>query len=86
MSTIKITPLKEQDIQGGITTIQEAFANDPYNLWVYDDRSKVKIPSRIIYFTLSYPLGTANPWTEQLSWMLQLCQSCNHGLHSFNNC
>lgn len=36
-----ISPMREEDIDGGITTIQEAFANDPYNLWVFNDRSKV---------------------------------------------
>lgn len=38
---IVVTPLSETDIQGAITTIQLAFVEDPYNLWVYDDRSKV---------------------------------------------
>ena len=38
---IEVTRLTEADIQGAITTIQLAFADDPYNLWVYDDRSKV---------------------------------------------
>ena len=31
----------EADIDGAIDTIQQAFANDPYNNWVYPDRSKV---------------------------------------------
>jgi hypothetical protein len=38
---IQVTPLTEPDIQGAITTIQLAFADDPYNRWIYDDRSKV---------------------------------------------
>lgn len=38
---IEVGRLTEADIQGAITTIQLAFAEDPYNLWVYDDRSKV---------------------------------------------
>jgi hypothetical protein len=38
---IQVTRLTEPDVQGAITTIQLAFADDPYNLWVYDDRSKV---------------------------------------------
>lgn len=36
-----VSPMREEDIDGGIRTIQEAFANDPYNLWIYNDRSKV---------------------------------------------
>lgn len=42
---IVVSPMKEEDIDGAITTIQEAFATDPYNLWVYNDRSKVGSPS-----------------------------------------
>lgn len=53
MADIKISPLKEEDIQGAITTIQEAFANDPYNLWVYNDRSKVKY-SLFFHFPFYY--------------------------------
>ncbi|KAI9744783.1 MAG: hypothetical protein M1818_001708 [Claussenomyces sp. TS43310] len=40
---IQVTPLTEADIPGAITTIQEAFASDPYNLWVYNDRSKIDL-------------------------------------------
>jgi hypothetical protein len=38
---IKISPLTETDIPGAINVIQEAFQEDPYNLWVFNDRSKV---------------------------------------------
>ncbi|KAH8801647.1 acyl-CoA N-acyltransferase [Xylogone sp. PMI_703] len=40
---ITVTKLTEADIPGAITAIQEAFANDPYNLWVYNDRSKLNL-------------------------------------------
>lgn len=33
--------MTEADIDGAIDTIQQAFADDPYNNWVYPDRSKV---------------------------------------------
>ena len=39
--TIKVTRMTEADIDGAIDTIQQAFADDPYNNWVYPDRSKV---------------------------------------------
>lgn len=39
--TIKITPLAEADIQSSITAIQDAFAEDPYNLWIFNDRKNV---------------------------------------------
>jgi len=48
MSKILVTPLTAKDIDGAIDTIQLAFAEDPYNLWVYDDRSKVSNPSSMI--------------------------------------
>lgn len=38
---IEVTRMTEADIDGAIDTIQQAFADDPYNLWVYPDRSKV---------------------------------------------
>ena len=38
---ITVTALKEEDIPGAITAIQVAFADDPYNLWVYSDRENV---------------------------------------------
>jgi hypothetical protein len=33
--------MTEADIDGAIDTIQQAFAEDPYNRWIYPDRSKV---------------------------------------------
>ena len=38
---IQVTRMKEADIDGAIDTIQQAFANDPYNNWVFPDREKV---------------------------------------------
>jgi hypothetical protein len=38
---IQVTRMTEADIDGAIDTIQQAFAEDPYNLWIYPDRSKV---------------------------------------------
>ena len=46
---IQVTPLTEPDIQGAITTIQLAFADDPYNRWVYNDRSKVNLSVYIVF-------------------------------------
>ncbi|KAI9876726.1 MAG: hypothetical protein M1830_005862 [Pleopsidium flavum] len=40
---IEVTPLTEQDIPGAIDTIQQAFADDPYNRWIYDDRPKLDL-------------------------------------------
>ena len=33
--------MTEADIDGAIDTIQQAFAKDPYNNWVFPDRKKV---------------------------------------------
>jgi hypothetical protein len=51
---IVVTPMTEADIDGAITSIQRAFAEDPYNLWVYNDRSKVRarLPTNVVGFTL----------------------------------
>lgn len=38
---IQVTRMTEGDIEGAIDTIQQAFAEDPYNEWIYPDRSKV---------------------------------------------
>lgn len=40
---VEITALTEADIPGAIDTIQQAFADDPYNRWVFNDRSKVRL-------------------------------------------
>ncbi|KAL0941288.1 uncharacterized protein CTRU02_204051 [Colletotrichum truncatum] len=33
---IKVTTLTEADIPGAVKAVQQAFAGDPYNVWVYD--------------------------------------------------
>jgi len=40
---VKITPLTEADIPGAITAIQVAFAEDPYSLWIFNDRENVSV-------------------------------------------
>lgn len=39
---IEVTRMAEADIDGAIDTIQQAFADDPYNNWIYPDNSKVR--------------------------------------------
>jgi hypothetical protein len=51
---IQVTRMTEADIDGAIDTIQQAFADDPYNKWIYPDRSKVRCnvyPHSTTYFT-----------------------------------
>ncbi|KAM0235085.1 hypothetical protein ACHAPO_005879 [Fusarium lateritium] len=38
--TIYVTDLKEKDIPGAVKAVQEAFAGDPYNEWVYDHKKR----------------------------------------------
>jgi hypothetical protein len=38
---IEVSRMTEADIDGAIDTIQQAFAEDPYNNWVFPDREKV---------------------------------------------
>ncbi|TVY78213.1 hypothetical protein LSUE1_G004673 [Lachnellula suecica] len=40
---ISITRLAEAHIPSAVTAIQEAFKDDPYNLWVYNDRAKLDL-------------------------------------------
>lgn len=54
---IEVSRMTEADIDGAIDTIQQAFADDPYNNWVYPDRSKVNLAAtparaRFMRFTL----------------------------------
>lgn len=37
--------MTEDDIPGAIEVIQKAFDNDPYNRWIYDNRTKVRMAS-----------------------------------------
>ncbi len=53
---ITISPLTESDIDGAITAIQQAFADDPYNIWVYNDRNKVR------HMLRHYPSLTRLSW------------------------
>jgi hypothetical protein len=45
---IEVSRMTEADIDGAIDTIQQAFAEDPYNNWVFPDREKVGT-SAILY-------------------------------------
>ncbi|ORY17133.1 acetyltransferas-like protein [Clohesyomyces aquaticus] len=49
---IQVTRMKEADIDGAIDTIQQAFAEDPYNRWVYPDRIKVSLVRNRVSLTL----------------------------------
>lgn len=39
--SIEITPLAQADIPGAVECVQQAFADDPYFRWAFDDPSKV---------------------------------------------
>lgn len=49
---IQVTRMTEADIDGAIDTIQQAFADDPYNNWIYPDRSKVSLTRNRVSLTL----------------------------------
>ena len=42
LTELEVSRMTAGDIDGAIETIQKAFAEDPYNNWIYDDRSKVR--------------------------------------------
>ncbi|KAF2276310.1 acetyltransferas-like protein [Westerdykella ornata] len=49
---IEVSRMTEADIDGAIDTIQQAFADDPYNNWVFPDRSKVSLTRNRVSLTL----------------------------------
>ncbi|KAF2705976.1 acetyltransferas-like protein [Pleomassaria siparia CBS 279.74] len=50
--SIQVSLMKEEDIDGAIDTIQQAFAEDPYNQWVFPDRKKVSLVRNRVSLTL----------------------------------
>lgn len=57
---IEVTRMTEADIDGAIDTIQQAFADDPYNNWVYPDRSKVDLTRNRVSLTLRCRWGISH--------------------------
>ncbi|KAH8725934.1 acyl-CoA N-acyltransferase [Phaeosphaeriaceae sp. PMI808] len=49
---IQVNRMTEADIDGAIDTIQQAFAEDPYNQWIYPDRSKIDLQRNRVSLTL----------------------------------
>lgn len=43
MSSVQVCRMTEGDIDGTIDCIQKAFAEDPYNKWVFNDRKNVSL-------------------------------------------
>jgi hypothetical protein len=78
---IQVTALTEPDIQGAITTIQLAFANDPYNRWVYDDRSKVN-PLTLYNSLIDSFLSTTHAFPEAFFENLTYHRSTSHVIAS----
>lgn len=56
MSDVEVSLMKEEDIDGAIATVQQAFAEDPYNKWIYNVRENVRLLS---IFTAAYSSPTA---------------------------
>lgn len=46
MSNLDVSLMKEKDIDGAVATVQQAFAEDPYNKWIYNVREKVCLIQR----------------------------------------
>ncbi|KAG4432665.1 hypothetical protein IFR05_011843 [Cadophora sp. M221] len=58
--TIQISRLTEADIPGAVTAIQQAFADDPYNLWVYNDRTKLNLNRNRVSLGIRCRWGISN--------------------------
>jgi hypothetical protein len=83
---ISISPLSLEDIAGAVDAIQKAFSEDPYNLWVYNDRSKVSdrlmvrlLALRIVLCTQNIPL-TAVETMLSMPWIRQTEAEAVHSL------
>lgn len=50
--SLEVSLMKEEDIDGAIATIQQAFAEDPYNKWIYNDRSNFSPTRNHVSLTL----------------------------------
>ncbi|XP_014555925.1 hypothetical protein COCVIDRAFT_38332 [Bipolaris victoriae FI3] len=57
---IQVSRMTKSDINGAIDTIQQAFANDPYNLWIYPDRSKISLERNRVSLTLRCKWGISH--------------------------
>jgi len=69
--------MSEADIDGAIDTIQQAFAEDPYNKWIYPDRSKVPRPRS----NPTYPTVLANiPQISLVRNRVSLTLRCHWGI------
>jgi hypothetical protein len=68
---IEISPLSTADIPGAITSIQEAFKDDPYNLWVYNDRAKVSVFYDIATSSEQSCLISKSKLASDISWVVE---------------
>ncbi|KAI9788655.1 MAG: hypothetical protein M1835_002160 [Candelina submexicana] len=57
---IEVTPLTEADIPGAIDTIQQAFADDPYNRWIFNDRTKFSLARNRVSLSIRCRWGIRN--------------------------
>ncbi|KAL3422878.1 GNAT family acetyltransferase [Phlyctema vagabunda] len=57
---ISVSPLTERDIPGAVTAIQTAFADDPYNLWVFNDRENLDLTRNSISLGIRCRWGIEN--------------------------
>jgi GNAT superfamily N-acetyltransferase len=77
---LQVSLMREGDIDGAIDTIQEAFAEDPYAIWVYD-RSKVL--SHPFFLPCIHPTNSTNqfsPTRNRVSLTLRCHWGIKHGL------
>lgn len=56
---IEVTSITDNDIPGAVKCIQDAFADDPYNRWVFNDRRKFSLKRN------SVSLGIRCKWGKQ---------------------
>ncbi|KAJ9629700.1 hypothetical protein H2203_002081 [Taxawa tesnikishii (nom. ined.)] len=65
---VEVTRITEKDIDGAIDCVQKAFADDPYNRWVFNDRDKdtsSSTPDKVLGVAMW--LAPSNPFAPE-SW------------------
>ena len=76
---IKVSRMTEADIDGAIDTIQQAFADDPYNKWIYPDRSKVGFPFHPLKYLSSNSPTQISLVRNRVSLTLRCRWGIDHG-------
>ncbi|CAK4030163.1 acyl- N-acyltransferase [Lecanosticta acicola] len=57
---IKVTPISAEDVPGAVKCIQDAFAEDPYNHWVFNDRDNFSLKRNSVSLSIRCRWGMSH--------------------------